>query len=120
MSTFLLKKGFKWIGPKYFDLNKYSSNSSKDAFLILNILKELCESHNDYPLSLDKVEIKWKMSKYQLLIADFYEIPIGNFKKLVSNFYDKKKYVLHYQNLHIYLRLGLKLKKIHHILEFNG
>ena len=58
MSTFLLKKGFKWIGPKYFDLNKYSSNSSKDAFLILNILKELCESHNDYPLSLDKVEIK--------------------------------------------------------------
>ena len=31
------------------------------------------------------------MSKYQLLIADFYEIPIGSFKKLVPNFYDKKK-----------------------------
>ena len=32
---------FKWIHPKEFALNKYTSNSSKDVFskLILNILK---------------------------------------------------------------------------------
>ena len=29
MSKFLLKSGFKWIDPKQFDLNKYTSNSSK-------------------------------------------------------------------------------------------
>ena len=28
-------------------------------------------------------------------------------------------YVLHYENLHFYLRLGLKLKKIRRVLEFN-
>ena len=33
----------------------------------------------------------------------------------MPNFLDKEKYVLHYENL----RLGLKLKKIHRILEFN-
>ena len=40
-------------------------------------------------------------------------------KKIVSNFFDKRKYVLHYENLQLYLRLGLKLKKILHVLEFN-
>ena len=38
-------------------------------------------------------------------------IPIGNFKKLVPNFFDKEKYVIHYENLQLYLRLGLKLQK---------
>ena len=59
------------------------------------------------------------LSEYQLKIADLYNIFIGNVKKLVRNFFDKEKYVLHYENLQLYLRLGLKLKKIHCILEFN-
>ena len=29
MSKFLPASGFKWIDPKEFDLNKYSSNNSK-------------------------------------------------------------------------------------------
>ena len=49
--------------------------------------------------------------KYQLNIADFYNIPIGIVKKLVPNFADKEKYVLHYQNLQLYLRQELQLKK---------
>ena len=32
---------------------------------------------------------------------------------------DKKKYVVYYRNLHLYLSLGMKLKKVHRILEFN-
>ena len=59
------------------------------------------------------------MSNYQLKIADLYNIPIDNVKKIVDNFLNKEKYVLHCENLHIYMRLGLKLKKIHLILEFN-
>ena len=55
------------------------------------------------------------LSEYQLKIADLYNISIGNVKKLVHNFFDKEKYVIHYENLQLYLRLGLKLKKIHYI-----
>ena len=43
----------------------------------------------------------------------------GNVKKLVPNFFDKEKYLLHYKNLQFYLRLGLKLKEIHLVLEFS-
>ena len=32
-------------------------------------------------------------------------------KKIVSNFFDKEKYVVHYEKLQLYLRLALKLKK---------
>ena len=65
------------------------------------------------------MEIKEKMlSKYQQLIANFHNILVGNVKKLVANFFDKEKYVLHYENFQLYLRLGLKLKKIHRVLEF--
>ena len=49
--------------------------------------------------------------EYQLEIADLYNIPIGNVNKLVLNFFDKEKHMLHYKNLQLYLRLGLKLKK---------
>ena len=41
---------------------------------------------------------------------------IGNVKKLVANFFDKEKYVLHYENLQLFLRLGLEL---HRVLESN-
>ena len=57
--------------------------------------------------------------EYQLKIADLCNIPIGNVKKLVPNFFDKEKYLINYENLQLYLRLGLKIKKIHHLLEFN-
>ena len=51
------------------------------------------------------------VSSYELKIADFYNISIGNVEKLVTNFFYKEKHVLHYENLQIYLRLGFELKK---------
>ena len=97
-------------------MNKYSSNSSKGC-ADLEYPKELQELHNDYPLAPDKIEIKGEMfSGYLLKIADHYNIQIGNVKKLVPNFFD---YVIHYENLQLYLRLELQLRKVHRVLEFN-
>ena len=84
---------FKWIDPKEFDLNKYTSNSSKGCILGVDLEypKELRELHNDYPLAPDKIETKREMlSDYQLKITDLYNILIGNVKKLVPNFLIKK------------------------------
>ena len=103
MSKFLPANGFKWIDPKEFNLNKYSSNSSKENVLEVDLEcpKELRELHNDYPLAPDKIEIEREMlSDYQLKIADHYNIPIGNVKKLVPIFFDRQIYVIHYENLY--------------------
>ena len=95
-------------------MNKYTSNSSREYVLEVDLefSKELHKLRNYYPLAPDKIEIKIEMlSEYQLKIADLFNIPVGIVKKLVPNFFDKEKYVLHYENLKFYLRLGLKLKK---------
>ena len=59
------------------------------------------------------------LSHYQLKITDLQNTPFGNVKKLVPNFFDKEKYVLDYENQQLYLRLGLKLKTVHLVLELN-
>ena len=118
LSKFLPASRFKWIDPKQFDFNKYTSNSSKGCVLEVGFKypKELHELHNDYHLAPDKIEIKREMmSEYQLKIADLYNIPIGNVKKLVPNFFNKEQYVLHYENLQLYLRLGLKQRNTQRI-----
>ena len=122
ISKFLPTSGFKWIGSKEFDLNKHTSNSSKGCVIEVDLEypKELRELHCYYPLAPDKIEIKREMlPDYVLKIADHYNLPIGNVKKLVPNFFGKEIYVIHYENLKLYLRLGLKLQKIHRVLEFN-
>ena len=71
----------------------------------LEHLKELHEFHDDFPFAPDKIEIEREMlSNYQLTIANFYNIPTGNF-------FDKEKYVFHYENLQLYFRVGSNLKK---------
>ena len=59
MSKFLPTSGFKWVDPKEFDLNKYTSNSLKGYVLEVDLEypKELYELHNDYLLVSDEIEI---------------------------------------------------------------
>ena len=39
-------------------------------------------------------------------------------KKLIPNLWNKTKYIVHYRNLQLYLKLGLVLKKIHNVVAF--
>ena len=106
MSKFLPTSGFKWIDPKQFDLDKYTSNSSKECVLEVDLEypKKVQQLHNDYSIAPNNIEIKREMlSDYQLKIADHYNVSIGNIKKLVSNFVDKEKYVIYYENLKLCL-----------------
>ena len=83
MPKFLPTTGLKWRDPKEFDLNKYTSNSSKWSVLKLDLEypKELQKWHYDYPSSPDKIGVKREMLfDYQSKTADFYNIPIGSIK----------------------------------------
>ncbi len=61
--------------------------------------KELHDLHSEYPLAPEQLQI-------------------NKVNKLVPNLHDKKKYVLHHENLKLYLRLGLRLTKIHRGVTF--
>ena len=71
MSKFLPTNGFKWLDPKEFPLNKYTSNNTKGcvAEADLEYPKELHKLHYDYNLAPDNLEIKREiLSNKRLLI----------------------------------------------------
>ena len=82
--------------------------------------EELHDLHNDYPCAAEKIKVTDEMlSDYCREIKNKFKISSGNVHKLIPTLKDKKNYVLHEENLKLYLSLGLKLKKIHRVLEFD-
>ena len=61
--------------------------------------KELHENHNELPFLMERMKI-------------------GRVEKLVPNLKDKKGYVVHIKALDQALKHGLKLKKVHRVIEF--
>ena len=125
MSQYLPTGGFKWMTDKQInkiDLAKYNENSEKGLILEVDLEypKELHDLHNDYPLAAERVCVnKDMLSWYCKKIATKYNISTGLVHKLIPTLSNKEKYVLRYRNLQLYLDLGLKVNKVHRVLEFN-
>ena len=125
MSQYLPTGGFRWMTEKQInnmDLAKYNENSKKGLILEVDLEcpKELHDLHNDYPLGPEKVKVAEDMlSDYCKKIAEQYNISTGLVHKLIPTLNNKEKYVLHYRNLQLYTDLGLKITKVHRVLEFN-
>ena len=103
-----------------FCLDSISENSSIGYILEVDIEypSELHDLHNDYPLASEKLEISQDVSsKYCSDIPNKYGIKIGGVNKLVPNLGNKRKYVVYYRNLQLYLSLGMKLSKVHRVLK---
>ena len=123
MSQKLPSRNFRWIPcPEYINLDSYDENSAKGLILEVDLEYplELHQLHNDYPLAPEKMTVKPEMlSDYFREILEREKMTIGKVEKLIPNLYNKENYVLHYRNLQLYLKLVMKLKKIHRALEFS-
>ena len=114
---------FDWLkNVDEFDLMSISENSETGYILEVELEypDELHELHNDCALAPEKLTVSSDMlSKQCKQIADKCGIKVGDVKKLIPNLDNKTKSVLHYRNLQQNLSLGMKLTKIHRVLEFN-
>ena len=125
MSQYLPTGNFKWLSQNQIEktnLGKYTENSKKGLILEVDLEypQELHDLHNDYPLGPEQIKVaKDMLSDYCKKIADKFNISSGLVHKLIPSLNDKEKYILHYRNLQSYLSLGLKLKKIHRVLQFD-
>ena len=125
MSQYLPTGNFKWLSQNQIEktnLGKYTENSKKGLILEVDLEypQELHDLHNDYPLGPEQIKVaKDMLSDYCKKIADKFNISSGLIHKLIPTLNDKEKYILHYRNLQSYLSLGLKLKKIHRVLQFD-
>ena len=99
MSKPLPTHGFKWMEVS--ELETWE-NHSCILEVDLEYPKSLHDLHSDYPLAPEQIEV----SKVLKVL------------KLIPNLGDKKKYILHYENLKQYLGLGLKLTHIHRGIKF--
>ena len=83
-------------------IKKYYENSKKGYILEADVKypKKLHDLHSDLPFLLKRIKI-------------------DKCKKLACDLHNKKKYVVHIKSLKQALNHGLKLKRIHRIIEFN-
>ena len=106
MSQKLPVNGFKWV----------KNTSKRDEEFIKNYDED---SDKGYILEVD---VKYPRKLHDLL-SDLPFSPkrmkIDKCKKLVCNLRNQKKYVVHVRSLKQALNHGLKLKKVHRIIEFN-
>ena len=125
MSQYLPTGNFKWMSKKKIDkldLAKYKDDSKRGLILEVDLEypKELHDLHNEYPLAPEKIRVTEDMlSNYCEKIAAKYNISTGLVSKLIPNLRNKEKYVLHYRNLQLYTNLGLKVTKVHRVLQFD-
>ena len=124
MSQPLPKKNFHWkrVMPTEEQIMKMKPHSKKGWILEVDLEypAHLHDAHNDYPLAPEKTVIKpEQMSEYQRRLMADLKIDAPSTEKLVLTLEDKEKYVVHYKNLKFYLSQGMRLKKVHRVLEFD-
>ena len=106
MSQKLTVNSFKWINDVTEIDEKFIKNYDED-------------SDKGYILEVD---VKYPRKLHDLhsdLLFLSKRMKIDKCKKLMCNLHNKKKYVVHIRSLKQALNHGLKLKKVHRIIEFN-
>ena len=119
MSQLLPLESYKWINPAEIDILSVPNDSPIGYILEVDLeySKELHNTHNDYPLAPEHLEVSANMlSPFQ---KKHFPPIRGTVKKLVPNLMDKENYVIHYQNLQLYVSLGMRIKKIHRVIQFD-
>ncbi|CAG2255218.1 unnamed protein product [Mytilus edulis] len=100
---------------KSFNLQNISPDADKGYMLEVDLEypHDLHDLHNSYPLAPSS----YSKFLYRDLYGEHRKRP--NTTKLIPTLENKKNYITHYRNLQLYTNLGMKITKVHRILEFH-
>ena len=132
MSQPLPEGFFRWIDDvEKFDVMSIPKNGDLGYVLQVDLEypEELHDFHSDYPLAPESMHVSDEMlspHSQQLWKKLHPSSKHTNTKlhgrvttsKLTPTLQNKTKYICHYRSLQLYLELGMKLTKIHRVLEF--
>ena len=117
---------FEWMTEADFKKINWlntNSNSSKGYILEIDISypKKLHKEHESIPLCPHHKNITYKdLTEYsKMAYSKSRNEKTYKSKKLTASFEKKIKYVIHYDTLREYLKLGMKLDKVHRVISFN-
>ena len=94
--------GFKWVDVNPNEISELATRTDKGYVLEVDVSypKELHDPHNDLPFMCERMKI-------------------NGVEKLVPNLRDRGNYVIHIQALNQALQHGLRLNRIHRVIEFD-
>ena len=118
MSKSLPYKNFKWLN----DLTLDPNNLKIGIYAVdIEIPENLHDKFKDYPLCPEiKSTNEDVQSEYQKYLNDKLNIKYSAAdKKLILDLLPKKNYKVYYKDLEYYLKLGIKVTKVHRILTFD-
>ena len=118
--------GYSMIQSLPYKNFKWSNNLALDKIQIgiyevdIEIPKELHNKFKDYPVAPEIKNIPENMlSNYQKYLNNKLNIKYSEKdKKLILDLLPKKNYKIYYKNLEYYMKLGIKITKVHKILTF--
>ena len=124
MSQSLPTGGWRWLSRQEInnlDIMCIPENYHEGYILEVDLAypQHLHDDHSDYPLAPEKLKIYPQMlSPFSQTLLEELELSRRPVEKLVPNLFPKTKYLVHYRNLQLYLRLGLELERVHRVLRF--
>ena len=128
MSQRLPTGNYRWLTEKEvqeFNLDAWTDDDASGCLLEVDLEcpDELHDLLADYPPAPEKKNITYEMlsDKQRELLGTFMDNAESwqSVPKLVPSLEPKRKYVVHYRALQLYLQLGLKLTAIHRVLTFD-